>query len=282
VEYGSSEPAIEPLEPAERSRCASNQCRRGADPAYSPGCSVARRPVVLSVVADRKAQSPGTWYTLSVVAALICAGAVLLAVRAQYPGLRWFYIAVGVAWALLTAAGIWRARSPGLQIHMWLQSEEFLIWLSDYCDRHVDELRLRTFTNDGGVVFGASLNSSKDIDLHLDMNWKLSYPSVALRRGQQRVGSWVLSPGLVGNVEKQMIALQEIVQAVVSGNGVLRVGRRGGPRIVLRGVNPGWSKSSVQVGLRVEGRRGTATPLPAWVVSAASEPPDDGVARLAH
>ena len=214
---------------------------------------------------DRKAQSSRTWYALSAVAALISVGGAVLAVRAHYAGLRWFYLAICVAWALITAAGIWRARrTEPLPIRMWLPSEEFLAWLSDYCNRHVDELRLRTFTNDSGAVFGASVHSVKDIDLHLDMRWPYSYPSVSLRRGQQRVGSWVLNTGLVGGVERQMTALQEIVEAVVAGRGILRVGRLGSPRVVLTGVNSGWCRSEVEVGVRVEGERGTASPLPAW------------------
>lgn len=214
---------------------------------------------------DRTAKASKTWYVLSAVAALFCVGWAALAVGAQNPGLRWLYIGLCLACALLTAGAIWwaRRRKP-LRIRVWVPAEEFLSWLSEYCDRHVDELRLQKFTNDGGVVIAASVHSSKDIDLHLDMNWALSYPSVSLRRGQQRVGTWVLSTGLAGGVERQMTALQEIVQAVVAGNGVLRVGHRGSPRVVLSGVNSGWSQSGLEVGARIEGKPGTAFPLPAW------------------
>jgi hypothetical protein len=212
---------------------------------------------------DRSAQSWKTWYALSAVAALFSVGWAVLAARQHFPGLRWLCIALCVVFVLLAAACLWTTSHP-LQVRLWPLSEEFLTWLSESCNRHVDALRLQTFTNGDGAVCGASLHSSKDIDLHLDLGWSWTCPTVSLRRGQQRVGTWVLNTGLVGGFERQMTALQEIVEAVVAGNGVLRVGRLGSPRLVLSGVNSGWSRAGVEVGVRIEGARGAELPLPAW------------------
>jgi hypothetical protein len=155
---------------------------------------------------------------------------------------------------------------PRLDNHrMWLPSEEFLVWLSEIRDGHVDALRLQTWANDDGAVFAATLHSSQDIDLHIGMNWKRSHPTVVVRRGEQHVGSWVLSGRLAGTVDRQKTALQEIVQAVIAGSGLLRVGRIGNPSIVLRGVNSGWAQSASEIGVRIEGvDRGTAVSLPPW------------------
>jgi len=61
-----------------------------------------------------------------------------------------------------------------------------------------------------------------------------------------------------------MSALQEIVQAVLSGRAVVRVGHLGHPRIVLSGVDSDRSRSAVEVGARLEDHRGGVVPLRAW------------------
>jgi hypothetical protein len=139
-------------------------------------------------------------------------------------------------------------------------------WLRQFHELHMDESQLESWSDDGRSVFAATLHSNAVLDWHVGLNWRRpGGPMLAVRRGSQRVGSWLLNGRTAGLADAQLEAAVEIVSAVTAGSGKLLVGRFHHPHLELRDVNLRWSHSMTEMDVCLgEIPSRSSRPLPAW------------------
>jgi hypothetical protein len=139
-------------------------------------------------------------------------------------------------------------------------------WLQQLHELHMDKSRLESWSDDVGSVFAATLHSQAVLDWHVGLNWRRpGGPTLVVRRGGQRVGSWLLNGRTAGLADAQLEAAIEIVSAVTSGSGKLLVGWFHHPHLELCDVNPRWSQSTTEMDVRLgEIPSRSSRPLPAW------------------
>jgi hypothetical protein len=141
-----------------------------------------------------------------------------------------------------------------------------MAWLQQFHELHRDKSRMDAWSDDVGSAFAATLHSEAVLDWHVGLNWRQpGGPTLAVRRGGQRVGSWLLNGRTAGPADAQLEAAVEIVSAVTSGSGNLHVGRFHHPHLELSDVNPRWSQSTTEMDVRLgEFASRSTRPLPSW------------------
>lgn len=149
---------------------------------------------------------------------------------------------------------------------MWKRGADMMAWLQQFHALHMAESRLQSWSDDDGHAFAATLHSLPILDWHVGLNWRRSGgPTLVVRRGGQRVGTWLLNGRTAGLADTQLEAAIEIVSAVTSGSGKLLVGRFHHPHLELFDVKPRWSQSTTQMDVRLdEIPSRSSRPLPSW------------------
>jgi hypothetical protein len=159
-----------------------------------------------------------------------------------------------------------RACKCGYRERVWKRGADMVAWLQQVHELHMEQSRLESWPDDSGNAFAATLHSLAILDWHVGLNWRRAGgPTLVVRRGGQRVGSWLLNGRTAGLADAQLEAAIEIVSAVTSGSGKLLVGRFHHPHLELSGVNPRWSQSTTEMNVSLGELPSRSTrPLPSW------------------